>query len=321
MGQERLNDAFAKANAIVHPPVVVAVPVYKPEMTVYEAFSLRRCAQVLGRYPICFFGPDGMDMSAYTDAVPSAALERFPNECFASVRSYSDLLLTTAFYDRFSAYEFMLIYQLDAFVFYDALAEWCAKGYDYIGAPWRESARAGPKCLGGFGGVGNGGFSLRRPRRCYDLLARNNKENPLLWRASKRQEVSGLARRFRVEAATCAKLLGVRRHTVQSSLQGWYRGEDFWWGLDASRFEPSFTVAPAEEAVYFSFETDLEALGHYYEARLPFGCHAPWNVRVAYQYFVEGVRPSGAYNDVLCSILDRSEGDLNSRGRAHAIRT
>lgn len=47
-------------------------------------------------------------------------------------------MLSAEFYDRFAAYEYVLIYQLDAFVFADRLAEFCQMGYDYIGAPVRR---------------------------------------------------------------------------------------------------------------------------------------------------------------------------------------
>jgi hypothetical protein len=44
--------------------------------------------------------------------------------------------LSEEFYQAFTDFEFMLIYQLDAFVFRDELADWCRSGYEYIGAPW-----------------------------------------------------------------------------------------------------------------------------------------------------------------------------------------
>jgi hypothetical protein len=36
------------------------------------------------------------------------------------------------FYERFVAYDYMLIYQLDAYVFKDELDDWSAKGYDLL---------------------------------------------------------------------------------------------------------------------------------------------------------------------------------------------
>ena len=63
-------------------------------------------------------------------------VESFSDEYFASLRGYNKLVLDELFYMRFLKYQYMLIYQLDAFVFKDELLLWAEKGYDYIGAPW-----------------------------------------------------------------------------------------------------------------------------------------------------------------------------------------
>jgi len=44
-------------------------------------------------------------------------------------------MMSPAFYDAFKAFDYILIYQLDAFVFRDELEYFCSLGYDYIGAP------------------------------------------------------------------------------------------------------------------------------------------------------------------------------------------
>ena len=80
-------------------------------------------------------------------------------------------MLSSEFYRRFSKFEYILIYQLDAFVFKDQLNYWCKKGYDYIGAPWFEGfhlTKTGVNIIG----VGNGGFSLRRVKTHIDLTGR-----------------------------------------------------------------------------------------------------------------------------------------------------
>lgn len=79
-------------------------------------------------------------------------------------------MLTAEFYEQFAKYSYMLIYQLDAFVFSDRLLEFCRLDYDYIGAPvprylWR-----------GVGGrVGNGGFSLRKITSIIRVLRQKKK--------------------------------------------------------------------------------------------------------------------------------------------------
>ena len=60
----------------------------------------------------------------------------FENKNFTSRNSYSKLLLSSKFYERFSDYDYMLIYQLDCLIFSNDLKKWTDLNYDYIGAPW-----------------------------------------------------------------------------------------------------------------------------------------------------------------------------------------
>jgi hypothetical protein len=92
---------------------------------------------------------------------------RFDPDFFRNTTTYSALLISAGFYAAFASYDFILIHQLDVFVFRDELADWCARGYDYIGAPWfdvdwfGEVRDAWPPATRD-NVVGNGGFSLRR---------------------------------------------------------------------------------------------------------------------------------------------------------------
>ena len=77
------------------------------------------------------------------------------------------------FYEPFADFDYILIYQLDAFVFYDALEEFCALGYDYIGAPWPRHVWHGsrePKTPR----VGNSGLCLRKVKACLNLAEQAN---------------------------------------------------------------------------------------------------------------------------------------------------
>ena len=60
----------------------------------------------------------------------------FDDRFFRNPVTYSRLLTMAGFYECFKRYEYMLVAQLDAWVFSDRLDFWCGKGYDYIGAPW-----------------------------------------------------------------------------------------------------------------------------------------------------------------------------------------
>ena len=138
--------------------VVVAVPFHSNKMSVEENAALEQCAKIFGDHrEIVFVIPESLDCSNQKQLIPSARIERFDDSFFTSVSGYNRLLLTPEFYQRFADYEFMLIYQPDAWVFRDELDYWCEQGYDYIGAPFIHSQGKIEKII-----VGNGGFSLRK---------------------------------------------------------------------------------------------------------------------------------------------------------------
>ena len=211
--------------------VVIVVPVYRTELTWYEKISLARLYAVLPHYPIVFVSPEGL-------ALPEAIRQgrpvmEFSKDFFTSVAAYSRLLLSQGFYACFRDFEYMLIYQLDAFVFVDLLQEFCSLGYDYIGGPWQlqnslQQVRPGKYKIYH---VGNGGFSLRRIEACCRLLA---------------------------------KCHGNPRY------DGW--GEDTFWGI-AGYEDSEFRLAPLRIAYAFSIDTLAERCYRKNGNQLPFGCH------------------------------------------------
>src|SRR5690606_27341174 len=150
--------------------VSVLIPVYKSSLSSSEARSLGQCLQVLGAHPIQLVAPAGLDTSEYDRcAGRSLAVEYFEPAFFGSVRGYSQLLVSKVFYQRFEAHEYILIYQLDAWVFSDQLLHWCRRSYDYIGAPCLDAPPlpAGTVPLLNLSKylknkAANGGLSLRR---------------------------------------------------------------------------------------------------------------------------------------------------------------
>lgn len=116
--------------------IVVVIPVYRSALSVDECISLKRCVTLLSDYELVIVKPECLDINFLITKYPSLKVESFSDEYFASLRGYNKLVLDELFYMRFLKYQYMLIYQLDAFVFKDELLLWAEKGYDYIGAPW-----------------------------------------------------------------------------------------------------------------------------------------------------------------------------------------
>ncbi|MFB0944573.1 MAG: hypothetical protein ACI8WW_002019 [Oceanospirillaceae bacterium] len=219
--------------------VAVVIPLYKSTLSKNEERSLRQAKNILGSYPIIFICPDTLNINEILSLIPSAEVKRFSNNYFQNVEGYSRLLLSSNFYKVLSHYEYILIYQTDAYVFKDELLEWCNKGYDYIGAPWTER----PPLVKGkpkidiqnlfIGKVGNGGFSLRKVKSHY-----NN------------------TRFFR------------------PILRFMEKNEDMFWGLFLYWLNPFFKRPKWQEALHFAFEMNPKKAFELTNHQLPFGVHA-----------------------------------------------
>jgi hypothetical protein len=111
--------------------IATVTPVYRKALTPDEQISLHHLRHFLSQYENIAIVPDGLRVT-----LPGLHIKRFPSQCFESEATYNRLLLTPTFYQAFSDYDYILIYQPDCLVFSTDLKYWCDIGYDYIGAPW-----------------------------------------------------------------------------------------------------------------------------------------------------------------------------------------
>jgi hypothetical protein len=244
--------------------VVVLIFTHKARPDLFEKIAFQQCVKVLASHPIVMVCPRGMDVSLYRQMARHIEIDEIDAKWFRNLQSYNLLKIHPWLYRRYSNYEFLLTYELDAFVFRDELLEWCEAGWDYIGAPWFEhdghwnySTR--------FRGVGNSGFSLRRInsilRVSYTLrYQKPMREVVLMWRQG---------------ILNTKGLLGML--TFQNNffflLNRFHGHEDVFWGqLVPARF-PWFRVPSCEKASEFAFEAMPEFLYVKNSQILPFGCH------------------------------------------------
>ncbi|GGA04453.1 DUF5672 family protein [Dyella caseinilytica] len=170
---------------------VIVIPVYKTNLHENELLSLRRSLQVLARHDFAIACPEGLDLDPLVPLLQSVSytVKRFPADYFKGLSGYNQLMLSEAFYKAFEDYAYILICQMDVFVFEDKLDDWCSKGYDYIGAPWLASKqtflsrllfkinntfRKRKKSNEHYFRVGNGGFSLRKTVTMLRAVSRRN---------------------------------------------------------------------------------------------------------------------------------------------------
>lgn len=245
---------------------IILIPVYKLTPSTDEAASLHQLEIILGKWEIRFVCPKTLDMSAY-DTITNTCYtkERFEDHYFEGISGYNTLMRDNTFYRRFKEYEYMLIYQLDAWVFKDELQYWCNQGYDYVGAPWFKHFRSHEEEYN-LWRVGNGGLSLRRIKKFLECTQR---EAPVysFWSLLRQ----GGSHFFR----------NLIRYIRYPNNMGWFidhcasTWEDGFFCIDLAETIHSLKVPKPEEAAMFSFERSPKFLFEKVTQRkLPFGCHA-----------------------------------------------
>lgn len=215
--------------------IVIVVPTYKKTLSYLEKISLTQLQRILGDYPKVFYAPESLEFD-YGSLSAGFSVERFPDEWFESAYAYSRLMLEKGFYKRFAKYEYMLIYQLDAFVFSDKLLEFCEMGWDYIGAPVPSLTphwHAIRTC------IGNGGFSLRKIDKAIQMLEESHE-----W---------------------------IDRNPFRDCLVGW---EDMFWGYCGTQEMLDFKLPSKSVALRFSVQDNISHAYDKMPDALPFGCHA-----------------------------------------------
>jgi hypothetical protein len=142
----------------------IVIPIYKQFPSETEIVSFQQALTLLPEYTIVFVTHKKLDCAVYMkiggERKAPLMFEYFYPTYFASLHGYNALMLSKEFYDRFCAFRYMLIYQLDAYIFSNQLEFWCKQNYDYIGAPapWNSQENDELDRMA----VGNGGFSLRK---------------------------------------------------------------------------------------------------------------------------------------------------------------
>lgn len=212
----------------------VVIPVYKEKLNVFEKISLMQVKKILGeKYPIIFVAAEGKNFEYFSDG---NKIVYFKEEFFKSTKTYNLLMMSKEFYQAFLEYEYILIYQLDAFVFSDKLEYFCNLGYDNIGAAWPK--RWSTKVI--FNEqkiktrVGNGGFCLRNVKACYNVLT---------------------------------------NHTDYLEKFNQFP-EDVFWSICGMIEGSDFSTAPINVAYSFSAEDNPARVVKKNGGELPFGCHA-----------------------------------------------
>lgn len=267
--------------------VAVVIPVYKEKLNNFEIISLRQLIKILGKYTIYIVAPKQINLDEYEKYFITNSKFKtifFDKKYFTNRKTYSNLLVSKHFYSQFINYKYILIYQLDAFVFRDELTEWCEKGYDYIGAPWFEGYSSATQ-KSKFIGVGNGGFSLRNVKSSLRYI----NEHKLI-------EISNNLEHYNLKGfvrySYTKFLLPLINKKPAKQIAEFYGHEDHLWctitpeaikihnkktfpsALILKLFIKGIKIADKNKAIEFAFEYLPKYLYDMNNKQLPFGCHA-----------------------------------------------
>ncbi len=250
--------------------VCVVIPTHTSTPTKNQLLAFKQCFDVLKNHSIKVLIPHELNLDAYYKVVPSFEIISIERNWLTSVKNYNALKKNYFFYKLFAEYQFLLTYELDAFVFRDELNFWVDKGQDYIGAPWFEGWHE-PNINSQVIGVGNSGFSLRTIQKSLLILKRISKIKSIYrWSLCKHNNI--LFNSIMFLFSGYFKLLSLRYLERIINLND--DNEDYFWCMLVDKSFRDYYIAPVNEAIKFSFEANPSLLYKINNNELPFGCHA-----------------------------------------------
>jgi hypothetical protein len=262
---------------VINNTVAIVVPLHKAfsKLSENEKLALESSCRQLDQYHHILVGPKQLKwkeyQNFYADKGINIQIVKFKAIFFLNIGGYNRLLRSLLFYKNFVKYEYILIFQTDAYVFKNELEFWCSKGYDYIGGPWLNSAN-GCDSESRIIGAGNGGFSLRRIEPAIKLLKRIRALNLIrkIWRVSYLNRIVQFPiflRLFLIDfkVVNFDQMDKLSVHAVANE-------DQFWCQIVANTFS-DYNVSNIEDAIKFSFDVNPSLLFKLNNKQLPFGCH------------------------------------------------
>jgi hypothetical protein len=244
--------------------VAIVIPFYAEQLSHFEKIALLQCEKVLSGYPKIAIKPKGLSLPAEVSVLSNLSTISFDHEYFKNIWGYNRLMMSAVFYSSFAEYEYILIHQLDAFVFKDDLNYWCGQNFDYIGAPW---LRAKPH---------SSLFSSYWHRFKNYWYMRNNTNKKGLPRNEQLEDRVGNGgfslRRVSLFVEYCVKFKPLIER-YQAAEGSWFH-EDIFWSIELNRKQHRLRIPSLKNALHFAFETNPARALQINQNELPFGCHA-----------------------------------------------
>lgn len=243
--------------------VVIIIPIYKNVASKYELIALQQCEKVLAKHPKIIVKPQGLHPPDYLKNITVLKTVSFDDQYFKDIFGYNKLMLSAEFYEQFLEYQFLLIYQLDCFVFTDKLNYWCKQNWDYIGAPWITKTYNKNWLQIKFKNIKQ---SLKQRFNRQD----NNLPNP--YQFNNRVGNGGLSlRKVKIMYDLCLILKPVTDFYL-SQKSNLYN-EDVFWSIEVNRSTSVIKIPHCNLALTFAFEVPPVKSNALNANNMPFGCH------------------------------------------------
>ena len=271
----------------------VVIPHHRETFTQNEEVTLVNITSKLADWSIYLVVPDNLNLNNIYMTLKrigrNVRIIQIRHEYLSSWRNYNRFCINAEFYKLFNAYKYMLLCQLDVWIFKDTLQYWLDKNYDYIGAPW-PSSKSKKKILRIWDKLlslllvlrisqfnpeyvpvgGNGGLSLRNINAHIKIL-----EDPM-YRPNWNIFVKCLFHYFiRLRFVTLFififKFFGGIGNPKQFFVSEEFN-EDVYISSLLSLFQKAFKVAPPRVSKHFAVESNIKYELSKMKA-LPFGLH------------------------------------------------
>lgn len=243
--------------------VAIIIPIYKFNLSEAELVSIYRAKLIYSKRDIYFLLPNKFKnfkfdfISEINENIIYVA-----DYYLSGIIGYNRLLFDINFYKKFINFSYILICQIDVFVFKDDLDFWMSKNYSNIGAPILDLKFHDIKYKKG----NNGGFCLRSVNCCISILSK------------KKIQFCTLGALWKCENTVIMKIYRV----IYNGLIFNYRkkpflpvlNEDIFWSAIVPSMYSCFKIPTLNESIKFAFDSNPRYFFYLNNNQIPSAIHA-----------------------------------------------
>lgn len=266
----------------------IVVPLYTLQLSPEEKASLSTTLRRLRRYTFVVLHKASVPPARVQRVISSTGIhnlsvvfQSISDSDLESVSSYNFMLLQPWFYRLFLSWDYILIVQLDAWIFKTNLDLWLQKKYTYIGAPWISTLGSDTPEHG----VGNGGLSLRHVQSFLKIVSSRKFYRAPVFTGFELLHRIGVFWKYRHIPLCLRPQYFLKRVIVFFRMSfGWHNTlayysslqtpEDRIFGIYSPHVFHWMRIPSLEQAAAFAIETNPLETFRFNGNKTPFGCHA-----------------------------------------------